>query len=117
MDYIFHFVVKGMKWGVRRSSEVLKNASEGANEASKLAKNLGKGGSRKRKQAVRRLSDDELRRRVSRLNMEKQYNSLTGNETKRGAEIVSNVLSTIGSIAAIGSSVASIALAIKTIKD
>ena len=49
--------------------------------------------------------------------MEKQYNSLTGNDTKRGAEIASNVLATIGSVTAIGASIASIALAIKTIKD
>lgn len=118
MNYeLYHHGVKGMKWGIRRTKEVLQKSSEGVNEASRLAKNLGKGGSKKAKKATKRLSDDELRRRVSRLNMEKQYNSLTGNDRKRGAEIASNVLATIGSVTAIGASIASIALAIKTIDD
>jgi len=47
------------------------------------------------------MSDDELRKRLSRLNMEKQYRDLTKKDTSRGWEIAERVLTVVGAVTAI----------------
>lgn len=47
------------------------------------------------------MSDEELRNAVNRLNMERQYNQLTGRDINRGAEIASNILWTTGQLVGI----------------
>ena len=69
-----------------------------------------------RKMDVSQMTDQELRERVSRLNMEKQFKSLMTEDIDSGNKYVSNVLSTIGDVVAVGASIASIAVAINTLK-
>ena len=69
-----------------------------------------------RKMDVSNMTYQELRERVSRLNMEKQYKSLMTEDIDTGNEYVSNVLSVIGDIVTVGASVASIAVAIHTLR-
>ena len=78
-------------------------------------------GSNKRAKAMRKMdvsqmSDQELRERVSRLNMEKQYKSLITEDIDSGNKYVSNILSTVGDLVTIGASAASIAVAIYTLR-
>ena len=78
-------------------------------------------GSNKRAKAMRKMdvsqmSDQELRERVSRLNMEKQYKSLMTEDIDSGNKYVSNILSTVGDLVTIGASAASIAVAIYTLR-
>ncbi len=57
--FVEHYGVKGMQWGVRRSKK-------------QLSRGISKSG-----RSVKDVSDDELRKIVNRLQMEKQYKSLT----------------------------------------
>ena len=111
-DHLEHHGVKGMKWGVRKdvASGVANISREASSVASRAASNT------KRNKKVKDMSDDELRKRINRMEMEQRYSQLNPSKVSRGAERTANVLSTIGSIAAIGASVATIAIAIKDSK-
>lgn len=89
-DTIYHFGIKGMKWGRRRFQN--KDGSltpagkqrykEGSSDSdSSTAKpptmTIKRPGSSSSKKNVSEMTDDELRSRINRLNMEKQYAQLT----------------------------------------
>lgn len=76
------------------------------------AKKLAKAAS---KIDVSQMSDAELRNRINRMNMERQYKQLRAEEISKGRGRVSGILSTAGDVLAIGASAASIAVAIYTI--
>ena len=92
-DYLVHYGVLGMKWGVRKDKT--------------------KGGSRKRKstpvhddykkahggKSVKSMSDSELRSVNNRLQMERQYSALT-RKTSKGKKVVNALIKTAGTIAA-----------------
>jgi hypothetical protein len=78
-DFIKHFGTKGMKWGVRKKSSSRK----------------GKKGKKGRK--VSDMSDEELKKKVGRLNMEKQYKTLTKNKrdqslVRKGAKVAGEII-------------------------
>ena len=75
-NFLEHFGVKGMKWGVRRKS------------GSDKAKSSG--------QTAKTLTNKELKKRVNRLNMEKRYSQLS-KETNResmsqGKKVVNDIV-------------------------
>lgn len=73
-----HFGVKGQKWGVRRSQKQLARASG--------------------KTDPKTLSDAELRSRLNRMQMEKQYKELTKAPPtvgQRGAKFVNKILTKV----------------------
>lgn len=89
-DTIYHFGIKGMKWGRRRFQN--KDGSltpagkqrykeESSDSDSSTAKpptmTIKRPGSSSSKKKVSEMTDDELRSRINRLNMEKQYAQLT----------------------------------------
>lgn len=134
---LYHYGVPGMKWGTRRShsevradtinkqtkklskiSDIGRNASSAFNTASDLAGKASRSNkpSKKVKNDLSKMSDQELRNRLNRIQMEQQYASLNPSRISRGASHVSSALMTIGSLAAIGGSVASMAIAIKQLK-
>jgi len=76
IEFLSHYGVKGMRWGVRK-----KTASE---DAKRHAAN--------RKKSVSELSDKELQQLVNRMNMQQQYSRLTPSATKRGHEFVKGLL-------------------------
>lgn len=45
-----------------------------------------------------KMSDEELRRVINRMNLERQYNQLTGEDTRRGAEMAEKILMTTGAV-------------------
>ena len=105
-DELQHHGVKGMRWGVRKdrgSSGGTKNKQNGSSRFSTVKKkyrstrnawrNLT--GSRKsaalkkyRGKNIDGMSDEDLRNAVNRMNMEKQYRSLTKMDFYRGKRIV-----------------------------
>ena len=92
---LYHFGIRGMKWGVRRyqnrdgKSTSLGKKRKAANEDNK-------------KDDIKNMTDEELRKKVNRLQMERQYSQLT-NDTKKvnkGKQFVSKVMKTGATITA-----------------
>ena len=86
-----HHGVKGMKWGVRRKPKRLEKKK-------KIKENIAVPG--KKTKSLKELSDDELRSRISRLEMEKKYKDLmrSDNQIKvsKGKAFVMDVLEKSG---------------------
>lgn len=70
------------------------------------------------KQDYSKISDEELRKKVNRLSLERQYGDLTGDNkyVMTGKEKTREVLQTIGAILGIGVSAVTIAAAVRTLK-
>lgn len=107
--YLYHHGVKGMRWGVRK--DVSKGVSEAANESSKAFARIA--GTTRKNKKVKDMSDEELNKIIRRQELEQRYSNLNPSAVSRGATRASNILATIGSIAATGASIAAIAIAIK----
>lgn len=87
---LYHYGVLGMRWGIRRSEAQLARAA--ARRADKQIKKQRRHDVKNR----RLMSDEELRSKVSRLEMEKKLRTLTDEEINRGRKAVTDVLSTSG---------------------
>ena len=81
-----HVGVLGMKWGVRRAS----------GSSSIKPSNTNKSTGKQKKKRLEDMSDDELRTAISRIQMEKQYKSLTAKQTSIGKKFASEVLYSAG---------------------
>lgn len=82
--YLAHYGILGMKWGVRRAS-----GAATAGKAKKRASKTGDDAHDDYKKAhgaksSKTMSDKELRDRINRLQMEKQYSQLSGSTVNRG---------------------------------
>lgn len=76
-NYLKHYGVLGMKWGVRR----------------KRTSTISTTNSTSRKKSVSELSDEELKRIINRHNLEKQYKQITAKQKSAGAKFVTDVVS------------------------
>ena len=95
-----HYGVLGMKWGVRRTPAQLgrrtsskkKSKPTGREEKGKVAP--------KKKKSLKDMSDEELRAKISRLELEKRYSDLSKPEnharTTKGKAFVSDILEKSG---------------------
>ena len=103
---LYHYGVPGMKWGVRKSSY---SSSKGKNRFSKKKlKKKAKAakirfqnttGSRNskavkayRKKDINRMSNKDLQTAINRMNLEKNYRSLTKRDLMLGNKVVKDVL-------------------------
>lgn len=85
-EIICHHGIKGMKWGVRRTPEQLghapaKNSSSGGGIGKTIEKK-SPGATMKKSTSM---SDEELQRRINRLNMEERYEDLVARQKAREA--------------------------------
>ena len=92
-----------MKWGVRRyqNKDGTRTAAGKKRESSSKSdapahEDYSKAHSSK---SVKSMSDAELRNRLNRLQMEKQYSQLSSTDVNRGKEYVSKTLKVAGTIA------------------
>ena len=139
-DLLIHYGVKGMRWGVRRSrpsgsvgsvlSKVRKatpnqigkaksTVDEGAKitkEGSNIAKSVGNIRKTRKSEDPSKLSDTELKSRIDRMTLEQRYTTLSGSRVSKGQSYIVDTLDVAGSVLAIGSSAAAIALAMKQMK-
>jgi hypothetical protein len=75
---------------------------------------------KKQKMDLSDMTDQQLRDRINRANLEKQYNDLFGQveapKVSKGRQYASDILETTGTVLTIGSSALAIALAIKELR-
>lgn len=93
-DTIEHYGVKGMRWGVRRgkTSGPSPGASEDSRRAYDARAKVGKKGN------TDKLSNSELRALVDRMNLERQFSTLSSQSKQKSPakKFVSDVLVNVG---------------------
>lgn len=88
-DELYHHGIKGMKWGVRRSRAQLGYSSSPRKTKKQAQKVSSK---QQRRNEMKNMSDAELRSRINRIQMEKQYMQLTEPQLSPGKKFVKDVL-------------------------
>lgn len=81
-DELAHIGVKGMRWGVRKGDR-----SSGGHSSKP---------SHPKKPDVKAMSDEELKARIARIKMEKEFAKLTAPELSPGRKFVTDVIRTAG---------------------
>lgn len=96
-----HYGVLGMKWGRRKQKPSSGSSKTSRREEKKLTKESKKRGivstvKKTKKVKIKDLSDDELQKKIRRLQMEKQYRDLKKDEISKGRKIAGQILSNVG---------------------
>lgn len=133
---LYHHGIKGMKWGIRRTDAQLghdtgkidlkktKKKVDAAVTIVNETKNINNAASKKAQKKAQKqklseaktMSDQELRERVNRLNMEQQYVRMSTEQINAGRSNVSSVLNNVGTAINVASSALAIAVAIQKLK-
>lgn len=102
-----------------KAKKIVDTTSTAVKQLDKLNKDTTPKPERK-KMDLSGMSDQELRERINRINLEKQYNDLFGEiqypTISKGQRFLNNVLDTAGSTLTVGASAITIALAVKELK-
>jgi 2'-5' RNA ligase len=101
LEFLSHHGVKGMKWGVRKRS----GGQSGGTARTKFKKPPNK------------LSNEELQKRIKRMETERKYNSLNAGDKSKGRAFVEEVLSSSGRKVAKGVVTAAGFVAVKTLLE
>ena len=133
---LYHHGIKGMKWGVRRTAAQLGHptgkidlqktkkrvdaagtiVNETRNINNTASKKVQKKAQKQKLSEAKTVSDQELRERVNRLNMEQQYVRMSTEQINAGRSNVSSVLNNVGTAINVASSALAIAVAIQKLK-
>ena len=96
-DELYHHGVKGMKWGVRK--EVISTIGKASRDtAPKFGSNYKFQSSSKALAKAKTMSDEELKKRAARLELENRY--VNARTAQAGKSKIESILSTIGTLSA-----------------
>lgn len=118
-DELADFIDKHNK--TKTGFETVSKAAQGTAESARLVNKLHKKISetehdKEAMEKARKMSDDELRRTVERLDLERQYSSVNNKSTKRGMETTLEILAIVGSVVTIANAGIGVANGIKALK-
>lgn len=105
--------------GLRTAKSIVDNANNINKAIDRSVREYQEENRRARKAAMdlSKMSDDDLRKAINRMNLERQYRDLTPVEITRGERVASNILRTTGTVLTTSSSALDIALKIKELID
>lgn len=98
------------------AEKVAKESKNAVDNLRDISSTAGKYKSRETSETARNMSDAELRKAINRIQMERQYDSLTTGEVRNGWDIASDVLSVIGGTLAVTASGLAIATTIRALR-
>lgn len=113
---LYHHGIKGMRWGVRRyqNKDRTRTAAGKKRERKTLSADGKVRDARKKDLKNRRtLSDSDIKKRIDRLKMEKEFKNLTEEDISPGKRAVKQILSSAGTKVAAGAIAGATAYAIK----
>ena len=140
-NYLIHYGTLGMRWGFRKHVDpsgnfedtfqrpkrkpmttqqlggvkgALTNIDSGTSAGKRLVNISEK--VLKKKTDLSQMSDEDLRKKVSRMSLEQSYRSLSSVDKSRGAETTRNILESVGAVVTVGSSAVAIAMGIKALR-
>ena len=100
-EYLYHFGIPGMKWGVRRFQNSDGTWTEAGKE--RYGRKVEKRARREAKKQLKRdaknrhsMSDQELDEKIKRLRKEKEFKELTDKDVNRGKAYTEDILKDIG---------------------
>lgn len=99
----------------RTARDVKSTTDDLINGTTKILNNMKS--NRKMKNNAKGLSNDELRERIARIRLEKEYNQLTANDVNTGYDKTMRVLNTLGTAVSVGAGVVSIVAGVKNMKS
>lgn len=88
-----HYGILGMKWGIRRSPEELGHPRGMRKKEKSTSSDYDKAHSKK---PVSQMSNKELQDRLSRLRMEREYQSFNPSKLKRAYQAVGTAIAVVG---------------------
>lgn len=94
-EFLEHYGVKGMKWGVRKDRKGRRSKSAFQKLKDKSASD-DRTRYKKSSDAPARLTDAELEKRIKRLESEKKYNELNSRTVSQGEKLVTEVITNAG---------------------
>ena len=84
---LYHYGVLGMKWGVRRNGSNTSSSSK--SKRITMHDDYKEAHSKK---SVKSMSDNELRKRINRIQMEQQYSKLNPSKIDKGKQYINGVI-------------------------
>lgn len=86
MNELYHFGVKGMKWGIRKDRKRSVSSKRSRSDSKDYAESRDL-----LKKSPNKLSNAELRKINERLNLEQQYSNLTTSQKQKGNRFIDKV--------------------------
>ena len=115
---LYHFGIKGMKWGrhIPHAKIMVDSSRNITTDGQKINTSIRNVKAVQKRKDISKMSDDDLRKEVNRMNLESQYSNLSDRKITKGQTYLNESLNIAGGALGVASSALAIALAIKQLK-